>query len=251
MARRRGDRGDPQVPGRALLVATGSCAVNCRYCFRRHFPYAEDTAARAGWREAVETIRADRSHRGSDPVRRRPAVAGHPKLAELTDALAASRTSAACASTPACRSCCPSGWMPACWPGCAACRGRSQSWSTPTMPTNSMPRRCGDGRACAMPGATLLNQAVLLRGVNDSRGCAGRLCERGFAAGVLPYYLHQLDRVEGAAHFEVDDAQALALHAALAARLPGYLVPKLVREVAGAPGKTPLQAVDAGLPVVG
>jgi len=66
------------------------------------------------------------------------------------------------------------------------------------------------------------------------------LSERSHAAGVLPYYLHQLDRVEGTAHFEVDDARARQLHAALAARLSGYLVPKLVREIAGDPGKRPL-----------
>src|SRR5690606_29997838 len=89
-------------------------------------------------------------------------------------------------------------------------------------------------------GATLLNQAVLLRGVNDSADALAALCECGFAAGVLPYYLHQLDRVAGAAHFEVGDAEALALHAALRARLPGYLVPRLVREVAGEASKRPL-----------
>ena len=96
-------------------------------------------------------------------------------------------------------------------------------------------------------GVTLLNQAVLLRGVNDTVAALAELCERGHASGVLPYYLHQLDRVAGAAHFEVDDTEALSLHAALAIRLPGYLVPRLVREVAGAPGKTPLLAVDAGI----
>ncbi|RZA10642.1 MAG: EF-P beta-lysylation protein EpmB, partial [Lysobacteraceae bacterium] len=96
-------------------------------------------------------------------------------------------------------------------------------------------------------GVTLLNQAVLLRGVNDSVDALAALGERGYAAGVLPYYLHQLDRVAGAAHFEVADQVALDLHAALAARLPGYLVPKLVREIAGQPGKTPLAAVDAGI----
>ena len=89
-------------------------------------------------------------------------------------------------------------------------------------------------------GMALLNQAVLLRGVNDSVEAIADLCERGFEAGVLPYYLHQLDRVAGAAHFEVGDAEALALHAAVAARLSGYLVPKLVREVAGDPGKRAL-----------
>jgi L-lysine 2,3-aminomutase len=89
-------------------------------------------------------------------------------------------------------------------------------------------------------GETLLNQAVLLRGVNDSVEALAALSERGFAAGVLPYYLHQLDRVQGAAHFEVPDAEARSLHAALAAGLPGYLVPRLVREIPGEIGKTPL-----------
>ena len=89
-------------------------------------------------------------------------------------------------------------------------------------------------------GATLLNQAVLLRGVNDTVDALADLSERSFAAGVLPYYLHQLDRVAGAAHFEVGDDEARHLHAGLAARLSGYLVPRLVREVAGDPGKRAL-----------
>jgi KamA family protein len=89
-------------------------------------------------------------------------------------------------------------------------------------------------------GASVLNQAVLLRGVNDSVDALAALSERGFAAGVLPYYLHQLDRVQGAAHFEISDERALQLHAGLAARLSGYLVPRLVREVAGDSGKRPM-----------
>jgi L-lysine 2,3-aminomutase len=89
-------------------------------------------------------------------------------------------------------------------------------------------------------GASLLNQAVLLRGVNDSTDALATLCERGFDAGVLPYYLHQLDRVAGAAHFEVPDAKARELHRRLVERLPGYLVPRLVREVAGDASKRPL-----------
>jgi L-lysine 2,3-aminomutase len=90
-------------------------------------------------------------------------------------------------------------------------------------------------------GATLLNQAVLLRGVNDAPPTLAALSEVLFAQGVLPYYLHQLDRVQGVAHFEVDDARALALHAGLAARLSGYLVPRLVREIPGDTGKRPLR----------
>jgi len=89
----------------------------------------------------------------------------------------------------------------------------------------------------------VLNQAVLLRGVNDSVEALTALSERAYAAGVLPYYLHQLDRVAGTAHFEVDDRVALSLHAALAARLSGYLVPKLVREIPGDPGTRPLTGI--------
>jgi L-lysine 2,3-aminomutase len=97
--------------------------------------------------------------------------------------------------------------------------------------------------ACAAlreAGATLLNQSVLLRGINDDADVLAALSERLFECGVLPYYLHQLDRVAGTAHFEVDDARARAIAEALRARLPGYLVPRLVREVAGAASKTPL-----------
>jgi L-lysine 2,3-aminomutase len=86
----------------------------------------------------------------------------------------------------------------------------------------------------------VLNQSVLLRGVNDDADALAALSDRLYAAGALPYYLHQLDRVAGAAHFEVDDARARSLHRDLQARLPGYLVPRLVREVPGEPAKTPL-----------
>jgi L-lysine 2,3-aminomutase len=89
-------------------------------------------------------------------------------------------------------------------------------------------------------GARLRNQAGLLRGVNVAGAALAALSERAFAAGVLPYYLHQLVRVAGTAHFEVPDARARELHAALAARLSGYLVPRLVREIPGDTGKRPL-----------
>jgi len=89
-------------------------------------------------------------------------------------------------------------------------------------------------------GATLLNQSVLLRGINDEADALAALSERLFACGVLPYYLHQLDRVRGTAHFEVPDARARELVDSLRARLPGYLVPRLVRELPGAGAKTPV-----------
>ena len=89
-------------------------------------------------------------------------------------------------------------------------------------------------------GITLLNQSVLLRGVNDDAGALIELSERLFAAGVLPYYLHLLDRVAGAAHFEVDEDRARTLLAALHRALPGFLIPRLVREVPGEASKLPV-----------
>ena len=226
--------------GRALLVATGSCAIHCRYCFRRHFPYAEETAARDGWREAVDLIRQDASIEevllsGGDPL-----SLSNGKLAELTGALA---------DIPHLRrlrihSRLPivvpervddglMGWLSTLpWPVTLVVHANHANEFDGTVDA-----ALGRLRAA---GVHLLNQAVLLRGVNDSVDALAALSERGFAAGVLPYYLHQLDRVAGVAHFEVDDAHARALHAGLAARLSGYLVPRLVREIPGDTGKRPL-----------
>ena len=226
--------------GRALLVTTGSCAVNCRYCFRRHFPYAEETAARDGWREAVQAIRADPSIdevilSGGDPF-----SLATSRLTELTEALAGmahlkrlrihtrlpvvlpERVDAPLlqwlASLP--------------WPVAVVIHANHANEFDPSVDSALAGLRDA--------GARLLNQAVLLRGVNDNVEALADLGERSFAAGVLPYYLHQLDRVAGAVHFEVPDQEARALHATLAARTSGYLVPRLVREVAGDPGKRPL-----------
>ncbi|MET1161813.1 MAG: EF-P beta-lysylation protein EpmB [Pseudoxanthomonas sp.] len=226
--------------GRALLVATGSCAVNCRYCFRRHFPYAEQTAARAGWREAVEAIRADDSIEevilsGGDPL-----SLATSKLAELTDALnGASHLKRLRIHTR----------LPVVLPdrvdaGLLEWLARLPWPVAIVLHANHANEFDGtvDAALSALrgTGAQLLNQAVLLRGVNDSVQALADLGERSFAAGVLPYYLHQLDQVAGVAHFQVPDQEAKSLHAGLAARVSGYLVPRLVREVAGDAGKRPL-----------
>jgi EF-P beta-lysylation protein EpmB len=226
--------------GRALLVATGSCAINCRYCFRRHFPYSDETAAREGWREAVALIRADTGVEevllsGGDPL-----SLSNARLAELTDALA---------EIPHLRRLRIHSRLPVVLPeriddGLRAWLA-GLPWPVTLVVHANHANEFDDSVDAALgrlrgAGVHLLNQAVLLRGVNDDVEALADLSERGFAAGVLPYYLHQLDRVAGAAHFEVDDARAKALHAALAARLSGYLVPRLVREVAGDTGKRPL-----------
>jgi EF-P beta-lysylation protein EpmB len=226
--------------GRALLVATGSCAINCRYCFRRHFPYADETAAAGGWREAVALIAGDPTIEevllsGGDPLSLATA-----KLADLTDALAAIPHVRRLRIHTRLPVVLPErvdvdlvGWL------------RSLPWPVAiVLHANHANEFDGDVDAAMgrlrEAGATLLNQAVLLRGVNDSVDALAALSTRAWDAGVLPYYLHQLDRVAGAAHFEVPDDEARALHHALAARLSGYLVPRLVREVAGDTGKRPL-----------
>lgn len=226
--------------GRALLIATGSCAVNCRYCFRRHFPYAEETAATGRWREAVAAIAADPGLdevilSGGDPL-----SLSDPKLAELTAALR---------EIPHVRRLRLHTRLPVVLPervdaGLLAWLDALPLQKVVVLHANHanefderVDAACSALRA---RGCTLLNQAVLLRGVNDDADSLAALSERAFAAGVLPYYLHQLDRVLGAAHFEVADAAALTLVEALRQRLPGYLVPRLVREIAGEKSKTPL-----------
>jgi EF-P beta-lysylation protein EpmB len=226
--------------GRALLVATGSCAVNCRYCFRRHFPYAGETAAREGWAGAVAAIAADPSIEevilsGGDPL-----SLATPKLAELTGLLR---------EVPHVRRLRIHSRLPVVLPERVDEELldwlRGLPWPVAVVVHANHGNEFDASVDAAMAalrgaGASLLNQAVLLAGVNDSVDALARLCERGFGAGVLPYYLHQLDRVAGTAHFEVDDDRARALHAALVARLPGYLVPRLVREVAGDASKRAL-----------
>ncbi len=226
--------------GRALLIATGSCAINCRYCFRRHFPYADEIAAAQRWRDAIEYLRDDASIEevvlsGGDPL-----SLSTDKLGELTDALVAiphiqrlrihtrlpivlpERIDAELLA-----------WL------------RGLPWPLAIVLHANHANELDDSvaSACAClrgAGASLLNQSVLLRGINDSVDTLAALSERLFVVGVLPYYLHQLDRVAGAAHFGVDDTRARELAAALHGRLSGYLVPRLVREIVGEAGKTPV-----------
>jgi EF-P beta-lysylation protein EpmB len=226
--------------GRALLISTGSCAVHCRYCFRRHFPYAEEVAAAARWSEALAYLRANPDVdevilSGGDPL-----SLATTKLAELTDALA---------TLPGIRRFRLHTRLPIVLPERADPELgdwlTSLPWPTVVVVHSNHAREIDASvqaalTALAGAGARLMNQSVLLRGVNDSVPALIELSERLFEAGVQPYYLHQLDRVAGAAHFEVDDATARALVAAVRTRLPGYLVPQLVRETAGATSKLPL-----------
>jgi EF-P beta-lysylation protein EpmB len=228
--------------GRALLVTTGACAVHCRYCFRRHYDYGADQDAEAlhRWSTALSHVAGDPSIAevilsGGDPL-----SLGNARLAQLllqireiphvrrvrihtrTPVVLPSRVDA--------------GLLNALHPlrDQLAIVIHANHPAELDADTTEALRRLGS--ACT----ALLNQSVLLAGVNDDATVLGQLCERLFEAGVLPYYLHQLDPVAGAAHHAVNDARAREIHARLAGMVPGYLLPRLVREIAGANGKTPL-----------
>lgn len=241
-----GERAANRVPGllhkyrgRALLVTTGACAVHCRYCFRREFPYAEQVSGEGRWDAAIAAIAADRSIEevilsGGDPL-----VLSNARLGALTAQLATIghvRRVRVHTRTPVVL---PSRvddglvqWL--------------ASLRRPVVVVHVNHAQEIDAELAAAfarlraAGATVLNQSVLLAGVNDSAGALVALSTALHDAGVLPYYLHLLDRVHGAAHFDVPAERARALMRDIGARLPGYLVPKLVREEAGAPGKTPV-----------
>jgi EF-P beta-lysylation protein EpmB len=233
--------------GRALLIATGACAVHCRYCFRRHFPYGEESALQQGWLPAIEHLRDDPTISevilsGGDPW-----SLSDRRLKQLTDAL---RT------IPHIRRLRIHTRYPIVLPERVDAGLIDWLQGVPLQKVVVMhanhAREIDESvrQACqrlAAAGVTLLNQSVLLKGVNDSVEALADLSEALFETHVLPYYLHVLDKVQGAAHFDLPEARALQLHRELTARLPGYLVPKLVREVAGAPAKT---AVVGAAPVI-
>ena len=226
--------------GRALLVATGACAVHCRYCFRRHFPYATEVggADRAAPALAALAERPDVREvilSGGDPL-----MLGDSALADLIGALTA---------IPHVRRLRLHTRLPVVLPSrvtAALCELLAQVRLDAVVVVHANhPHELGADARDALArlrraGLPVLNQSVLLRGVNDDAETLAELSEALFAAGVLPYYLHLLDRVAGAAHFEVPEVQALDLIDTLRARLPGYLVPRLVREQAGARFKTPV-----------
>lgn len=226
--------------GRALLIATGACAVNCRYCFRRHFPYAEELAARDRWRAALSVLADDASIAevilsGGDPL-----SLSTERLRELTDGLSQIAHIRLLRIHTRLPIVLPERVDPAlcAWLG-------NLPWPVAIVVHANHGNEIDGATATALArlratGATMLNQSVLLRDINDDVGVLAELSRRLYRAGTLPYYLHLLDRVQGAAHFDVEQTRAKVLHANLRACLPGYLVPRLVREIPGEPAKTPV-----------
>ncbi|NUW61839.1 EF-P beta-lysylation protein EpmB [Cronobacter muytjensii] len=225
---------------RALLLVKGGCAVNCRYCFRRHFPYADNQGNKRNWQAALDYI------------------AAHPELDEIIfsggDPLMAKDNELE--------------WLVArleAIPHLKRLRIHSRlPIVIPARITDGLVRLLGETRLQVLlvnhinhaqeiddafragmaklraAGVTLLNQSVLLKGVNDKAATLAALSNALFDAGVMPYYLHVLDKVQGAAHFMVSDDEARAIMRELLSLVSGYLVPKLAREIGGEPSKTPL-----------
>jgi len=222
---------------RVLMVTTGACAVHCRYCFRRHYPYSQAPKSLAQWQPAIDQIARDGSIRevilsGGDPLTMPdgPLAALAARLAEIRH-LRRLRVHTR---------------LPIVIP--QRVTDELLAWLTGTRLTPIVvvhanhPRELDRHVATALArlvdsGVPVLNQAVLLAGVNDDAEVLVELCERLVELRVLPYYLHQLDRVAGAAHFEVSPAVGLRLMDELRARLPGYALPRYVRERPGAASK--------------
>jgi EF-P beta-lysylation protein EpmB len=226
--------------GRALLVVTGACAVHCRYCFRRHFPYAEANPGRHQWSASLDYLRSHPDIReiilsGGDPF-----SLPDSRLLSLIRELE---------TIPHLQRLRIHTRLPVVIPdrvsdGLLKGLGNTRLDTAIVVHINhaqeidvALARSLQQLR---LSGAILLNQAVLLRGINDTPDDQIDLCERLFTCGVLPYYLHLLDRVQGAAHFDVPEANALELYETMRSHLPGYLLPRLVRETGGQPYKSPV-----------
>lgn len=226
--------------GRVLLLATRACAVHCRYCFRRHLPPALAGLTKDHWHRAVHYIEANPTISevilsGGDPL-----SLTDEKLALLTSELA---------HIPHLKRLRVHSRLPIVLPERVTDTLLEWLCALPLSPVMVLhvnhPNEFDDSVTAALKrlkntNVTLLNQSVLLQGVNDSVATLARLSETLFAAGALPYYLHLLDWVQGAAHFEVPEDRAREILRGLRAELPGYLVPKLVREIPGSPSKLPV-----------
>lgn len=226
--------------GRVLLTLTGACAIHCRYCFRRHFPYAASTPTRTAWDGVLEYLQQDQSvneviYSGGDPLSLTDS-----RLLQLTSDLE---------RIPHLKRLRIHSRMPVVLP--ERITDELINWLQgltlrPVLVVHiNHAREISNSAAQALQtlhsaGIHMLNQAVLLKGINDSAAALAELSETLFENSVLPYYLHMLDAVDGAAHFNVPDDTATTLIKDLRTMLPGYLVPRLVRETAGAPYKTPL-----------
>lgn len=226
--------------GRVLLIASPKCDIHCRYCFRRHFPYSSQSN-RHHWQQALDYIREDSSiHEvilsGGDPMSLSEMVLLD--LCQKIEQIAHIKTLRIHSRTPIVS------------PKTAA-QNQWLQWVKHCRLNLVLVVHCNHANELTLESDKLfdkyrqakihlLNQSVLLKGINDQLETLIELSLKLFEQGVMPYYLHQLDKVSGAAHFQVQDDTAQLLHEQLRQKLPGYLVPKLVQEISGQPYKSPL-----------
>ena len=230
--------------GRVLLINTGSCAINCRYCFRRNFPYANLQLTKQKENAAIQSIQDDPSITevilsGGDPL-----LLSDSRLTRLIQQLDGINHLKRIRIHSR---------LPIVLP--ARITNEFINALTQSNKQIIVIVHCNHANelndrvisACRLlkhSGITLFNQSVLLKGVNDNAGVLAELSEQLFSLGIIPYYLHLLDKATGTGHFEVPRAEALTLIQQIQAILPGYLVPKLVIEEAGAASKLSVALVN-------
>lgn len=224
--------------GRLLLMLASGCAINCRYCFRRHFPYSENRLGKENWQKALNYIQKNTDLSEVILSGGEPLLVSDERLEKLIQELEnISHIKRLRIHTR----------LPVVIPQRLSLK--LKNLLDKTSLATSMVIHCNHQNEIGplmqakllefkSSSITLLNQSVLLKGVNDNEQALIDLSERLFASGVLPYYLHLLDSVEGAAHFKIEDEQALIIYKNIQKKLPGYLLPKLVREQAGEAQKT-------------
>lgn len=218
---------------RVLLTLTGACAINCRYCFRRHFPYEDNNPGRSGWGAALDYIRADSRINevilsGGDPLLVKDNV-----LVELFSQLSLIDH----VRTVRIHTRIPVVLPERVEDGLLECLSNTRLNKVVVLHCNH-PQELNEAvaNACSLlrqSGCHLLNQSVYLTGINNNAATLTALSERLFACGVLPYYLHVLDKVAGAAHFDAPIHDVFDVFQEMQRLLPGYLVPRLAREESG------------------
>lgn len=223
--------------GRALVITTGACAINCRYCFRRHFPYGENNPSSSDWAAihqhlASETSLSEVILSGGDPLilgdRQLSDIINQLNCIETIDTIRLHTRLPVVIPQRICRELLD--WVNQC--------NKKVVFVLHTNHPNEIDDHVVNAfSALRDAGATLLNQSVLLRDVNNSPEVLIKLSRQLFNAGVLPYYLHLLDPVVGAQHFDVPEVEGVNLIRQISSQLPGYLVPRLAREIPGADAK--------------
>lgn len=223
--------------GRALLIASPRCDIHCRYCFRRHFPYEQ--AKKQHWQSALESIAQDNSITeiilsGGDPM-----TLSENALIELVqdiEAIPHIGTLRIHSRTPVVAP------HRANRPQFLKTLFQSRLQTVLVVHCNHASELTPESAELMQQfhdsNVFLLNQTVLLKGINDSTDALSTLSKKLFSQRILPYYCHLLDKVSGAGHFEVQKDQAWAIFEQMRQTLPGYLVPRFVEEIAGEPYKT-------------